>query len=114
MGNKLYVGNLRFTVTDESLKDLFTPFGTVQSAKIITDRYSGLSKGFGFVEMNSEVEAAEAIEKMNGKEFDGRALTVSEARPQTPREDGGGYKGGPGRPGGGGGRGRTPKPRGRY
>ena len=54
MGNKLYVGNLRFTVTDESLKDVFTPFGTVQSAKIITDRYSGLSKGFVFVEMNSE------------------------------------------------------------
>ena len=99
MGKKLYVGNLPFSVTDESLKQLFAECGTVESAQVITDRMSGRSKGFGFVEMSSDEEANNAVAKMNGKEADGRALTVAEARPQTPREGGGGFGGGRGRGG---------------
>ncbi len=102
MGKKLYVGNLPFTVTEGVLVDLFTPFGQVESARLITDRDSGRSKGFGFVEMGSDEEAEKAISEMNGKEVEGRALTVNEARPQEPRS--GGFGGG-GRGGGGGGRG---------
>jgi len=92
MGNKLYVGNLSFSVDEGSLQTMFADHGTVQSAKIIMDRDSGRSKGFGFVEMSNASEAQSAIEKMNGQEFDGRALTVNEARPQEPRF--GGFGGG--------------------
>ncbi len=100
MGKKLYVGNLSFSMSDSSLEQTFTQFGTVESAKVITDRDSGRSKGFGFVEMSSDKEATDAIEKMNGQVVDGRPITVNEARPQAPREDRGG---GGGRSGGGGG-----------
>lgn len=104
MGKKLYVGNLPFAVTDEKLLSAFSQFGTVESARVITDRDSGRSKGFGFVEMGSDDDANAAIEKMHGQELEGRALTVSEARPQAPREGGGGGGRG-GRGGFGGGRG---------
>lgn len=106
MGKKLYVGNLPFSVTESSLQALFTQVGAVESAKIITDRDTGRSKGFGFVEMSSDTEAEESIRRLNGTEFEGRALNVSEARPQAPREGGGGRMGGGGggfRSGGGGG-----------
>lgn len=102
MGKKLYVGNLPFSATDQSLIDKFSECGTVESARIITDRDTGRSKGFGFVEMSSDTEATEAINKFNGSDFDGRPLTVNEAKPMAPREGGGG-RGGFG--GGGGGRG---------
>ncbi|NUM89706.1 MAG: RNA-binding protein [Bdellovibrionales bacterium] len=105
MGKKLYVGNLSFKMTDDSLRDAFAQFGTVESAKIIMDRDTGRSKGFGFVEMASDAEADNAIEKMNGQMLDGRPLTVNEARPQAPRESrgprGGGFGGGGGYGGGG-------------
>ena len=105
MGKKLYVGNLNYQTTDQDLSDLFSQCGTVDSARIITDRDSGRSKGFGFVEMSSDEEASTAIEKFNGQEYGGRALTVNEARPQAPRNNfGGGGGGGRGRGGGGGGR----------
>src|ERR687891_240960 len=100
MGKKLYVGNLPFNANDESLEQIFAQAGTVQSAKIITDRDTGRSKGFGFVEMSTDQEAADAIQKFNGAEYGGRNMTVSEARPMAPREDRG-HRGG-----GGGGRGR--------
>ncbi len=90
MGNKLYVGNLPYSVTNESLADEFSKFGTVDSVKIITDRDTGRSKGFGFVEMSSDSEAQEAIEKLNGAELEGRQITVNEAKPQAPRENRGG------------------------
>jgi len=110
VGNKLYIGNLSFSTTDESLSGLFAQFGTVESAKVITDRDSGRSKGFGFIEMSSPEEAQEAIEKLNGSQFDGRNLTVSEARPMAPKGDRGGFggrrSGGGGGGGGGGGFGR--------
>lgn len=99
MGKKLFIGNLAFSVTDSALESAFSAQGTVQSAKIITDRDTGRSKGFGFVEMSTDSEAANAIAQMNGADLDGRALTVSEAKPQAPRTGGGGF-------GGGGGRGR--------
>jgi cold-inducible RNA-binding protein len=105
MGKKLYVGNLPFSATDSSLEQLFGQAGTVESAKIITDRDTGRSKGFGFVEMGSDAEATDAISKFNGQDYDGRAMTVSEARPQAPRESRGGGGGGFGGGGGGGGRG---------
>ncbi|HAR44009.1 MAG TPA: RNA-binding protein [Bdellovibrionales bacterium] len=103
MGKKLYVGNLPFSMTDDGLQQIFAQAGTVESAKVIQDRDSGRSKGFGFVEMASEQEAAAAISKLNGTDCEGRPLTVSEARPMVPREGGGG--GGRGFGGGGGGRG---------
>lgn len=105
MGKKLYVGNLPFSVTEPSLQALFAQVGSVESAKIITDRDTGRSKGFGFVEMSSDSEAEESIRRLNGTEFEGRALNVSEARPQAPREGGGRMGGGGGgfRSGGGGG-----------
>ena len=107
MGNKIYVGNLPFSATDDSLREMFGQAGQVESARIITDRDTGRSKGFGFVEMSTEQEASEAIRKFNGTELDGRSLTVNEARPMTPR-DGGGRGGrdggGRGHRGGGGGR----------
>jgi RNA recognition motif-containing protein len=98
MGKKLYVGNLPFSTTDESLQEIFAQAGNVQSAKIITDRDTGRSKGFGFVEMSSDQEAADAIQKFNGAEYGGRNMTVAEARPMAPREE----RGGGGRGGGGG------------
>lgn len=106
MGKKIYVGNLAFSVSEELLNSTFAQFGTVDSAKIITDRETGRSKGFGFVEMASDDEASQAIEKLNGTELNGRNMNVSEARPQEdrPRRSGGGGFGGP-RGGGGGGRG---------
>lgn len=102
MGKKLYVGNLPYSIDDDRLHSKFAEFGAVSSAKVITDRETGRSKGFGFVEMDSDSEADAAIEKLNGAQLDGRAINVSEARPQAPREGGGG-RGGP--RGGGGGRG---------
>ncbi|MEI7441817.1 MAG: RNA-binding protein [bacterium] len=107
MGKKLFVGNLPFSATDQSIKEAFSRCGTVESAKIITDRDTGRSKGFGFVEMSSDAEASDAISKLNGTELDGRAMSVSEAKPQAPREGGrsGGFGGRSGG-GGGGGRGR--------
>lgn len=98
----MYVGNLSFSVDANQLTDLFSEFGTVDSAKVIEDRETGRSKGFAFVEMSSDSEAAAAIEKLNGQEFAGRALNISEARPQEPRQGGGGG-GGRGFGGGGGG-----------
>ncbi len=89
MGRKLYVGNLPYSATDDSLKVAFSRFGAVQSAVVVTDRDTGRSKGFGFVEMGTDQEAAAAITGMNGTQMDGRALTVSEARPQAPRGVGG-------------------------
>jgi RNA recognition motif-containing protein len=110
MGKKLYVGNLSYDVTDSDLSNMFAAHGTVESAQVIMDRDTGRSKGFGFVEMGSDAEAQTAITALNGKEVDGRALTVNEARPKTEgggggRSGGGGYGGG-GRSGGGGGGGR--------
>ena len=98
MAKKLYVGNLGYGVTGGDLEKLFAAHGTVESAQVIMDRDSGRSKGFGFVEMGSDQEAQAAIAALNGKEVDGRALTVNEAKP---REGGGGGRG----HGGGGGRG---------
>jgi RNA recognition motif-containing protein len=107
MGKKLYVGNLAYSVTDSDLEQMFAAHGSVQSAQVIMDRDTGRSKGFGFVEMGSDQEAQTAIQAMNGKEMDGRSLTVNEARPKESggggRGGGGGYGGGRG--GGGGGRG---------
>ena len=93
MAAKLYVGNLAYGVTDSDLEAMFTAHGTVQSAQVIMDRDTGRSKGFGFVEMSSSNEATAAINALNGKESDGRALTVNEARP---REDRGGSRSGGG------------------
>lgn len=109
MGKKLYVGNLPFSVTEEVLQQIFGEAGTVESAKVITDRDTGRSKGFGFVEMSSDTEAEEAIRKFNGVDYEGRPLRVSEARPEPSRGGGGGggggFRRGPSRdrrPGGGG------------
>jgi cold-inducible RNA-binding protein len=109
MGKKLYVGNLSYSVNDHSLQDAFGAFGSVQSAKVMTDRDSGRSKGFGFVEMSSDAEAQAAISGMNGKSVDGRDMVVNEARPMEPRSGGGGggYGGGGGGGGGGYGGGRS-------
>jgi len=85
MSKKLYVGGLSYDTTEDSLQTAFSEAGSVESAKIITDRMSGRSKGFGFVEMSSEEEAKKAIEMWNGKEFEGRTLTVNEARPMENR-----------------------------
>src|SRR4029079_9945045 len=106
MGKKLYVGNLPFSATDQVLADTFAQCGTVESAKIITDRETGRSKGFGFVEMSTEAEAADAISKFNGADYDGRAMTVNEAKPMAPREKRGGGGGGNRDRGGFGGGGR--------
>jgi len=118
MGNKLYVGNLAYSVRDESLQQAFGEFGTVTSAKVMMDRETGRSKGFGFVEMGSDAEAQAAINGMNGQPLEGRAIVVNEARPREERPGGfggggggrggfgggggGGYGGGGGRSGGGG------------
>ncbi len=99
MGKKLYVGSLPFSATEESLRDLFSSIGEVESVSVITDRDTGRSKGFGFVEMSSAEDAKKAIEELNGKTFMERALVVNEARPQQPRQgrDSGGGRGGFGR-----------------
>jgi cold-inducible RNA-binding protein len=109
MGNKLYVGNLPYSVRDNDLEQSFGQFGSVTSAKVMMERDTGRSKGFGFVEMGSDAEAQAAIEGMNGAPLGGRSLVVNEARPMEPRPPrtggfggGGGYGGG-GREGGGGG-----------
>jgi RNA recognition motif-containing protein len=101
VGNKLYVGNLAYSVRGDSLLQAFSPFGTVTSAKVMMDRETGRSKGFGFVEMGSDAEAQAAINGMNGQAIDGRAVVVNEARPREERP--GGFGGGGGRSGGGGG-----------
>ena len=106
MGRKLYVGNLPFSATEEDITAKFSACGTVESAKLITDRDTGRSKGFGFVEMSSDAEAQAAIEKLNGQDYGGRPMTVNEARPQQKKNGprgGGGYGGGGGGYGGGGG-----------
>jgi cold-inducible RNA-binding protein len=116
MGNKLYVGNLPYSVRDSDLEQSFGQFGTVTSAKVMMERDTGRSKGFGFVEMGSDAEALAAVEGMNGAPLGGRSLVVNEARPmeaRPPRTGGGGYGGGGGggggREGGGGGGGfRSP------
>jgi RNA recognition motif-containing protein len=102
VGNKLYVGNLAYSVRDDSLLQAFSQFGTVTSAKVMMDRETGRSKGFGFVEMGSDPEAQAAINGMNGQPIDGRAVVVNEARPREERPGGFGGGGG-GRSGGGGG-----------
>jgi len=99
MGKKLYVGNLPYSATEDSLKGVFAQFGTVESVNIIMDQYTGQSKGFGFIEFSSKEESVAAIGNLNNFEMDGRTLKVSEARPQTPR-GGGGERGGYGRGGG--------------
>jgi RNA recognition motif-containing protein len=118
MGNKLYVGNLAYSVRDESLQSAFGQFGTVTSAKVMMDRETGRSKGFGFVEMGSDAEAQAAINGMNGQPLEGRPIVVNEARPREERpggfggggggRSGGGGGGGGGYGGGGGGGGRSP------
>jgi RNA recognition motif-containing protein len=113
MGNKLYVGNLSYNVRDDDLQQAFAQYGTVSSAKVMMDRDTGRSKGFGFVEMGSDPEAQAAINGMNGQALDGRAIVVNEARPREERPGGyggnrGGYGGGGGTGGGGyGGGGRS-------
>ena len=107
MGRKLYVGNLGYGVTDNDLSKMFEAHGTVESAQVIMDRDTGRSKGFGFVEMKTEQEAQAAITALNGKDADGRALKVNEAKPRTEGGRGGGGRGGfGGRSGGYGGGGR--------
>lgn len=102
MSKKLYVGNLPYSIDDQALEEFFAQAGAVESAKVITDRETGRSKGFGFVEMATPEEAQGAIEKLNGQDLDGRPVRVSEAKPQESRGGGGrGFGGG----GGGGGRG---------
>ena len=114
MGNKLYVGNLPYSFRDEDLQQAFAAHGTVTSAKVMMERDTGRSKGFGFVEMGSDAEAQAAINGMNGQQYGGRGLVVNEARPMEPRPPrsggfgggaggGGGYGGGGSRSGGGGG-----------
>lgn len=89
MSTKLYVGNLSYGVTDSTLSNLFAQVGTVASAKIIMDRLTGRGKGFGFVEMSSDAEAKAAVEKLNGTDFEGRTIKVSEARPEGSKPEGG-------------------------
>ncbi len=101
MGRKLYVGNLSYNTTGTELEQLFSSHGSVQSATVITDRATGQSKGFGFVEMGTDAEAAAAIAALDGRDFGGRNLKVNEAQPRP--AGGGGGGGGGGRPGGGGG-----------
>lgn len=96
MGAKVYVGNLTFDVENSELEAMFTAHGSVRSAQVITDRDSGRSKGFGFVEMGTDGEAAAAISALNGRDFKGRALTVSEAKPREDRSGSRGYGGGNG------------------
>lgn len=123
MSKKLYVGNLSFQTTSQDLQQLFAQAGTVESASVIEDRDTGRSKGFAFVEMSTDDEAASAIEQFNGKEIAGRSLKVNEARPKEDRgggrgfggnRGGGGYGGGGNRGGGGFGRGGNNRPEPRW
>jgi cold-inducible RNA-binding protein len=102
MGRKLYVGNLPYSITEQSIRDAFSKCGTVDSVALITDRDTGQSKGFGFVEMSNDAEAQAAIAELNGSSLEGRQIKVNEARPKAP----GGGGGGRGGHGGGGGRDR--------
>jgi RNA recognition motif-containing protein len=102
VGKKLYVGNLTYNVNEADLEALFAPFGTVQSAQIIVDRDTNRSKGFGFVEMDTDAQAQAAIQGLNEREHDGRNLTVNEAKPREARPSSGGYGGGGGGRSGGG------------
>ena len=98
MGNKLYVGGLPYATTEDQLQEIFSAHGAVESARVITDKFSGRSRGFGFVEMSNDEEAQKAIEALNGTQLDGRTLTVNEARPQEKRSGfGGGRREGGGR-----------------
>ncbi len=90
MNKKLYVGGLPYAVTEDKLQEIFSAHGSVESARVITDRFTGRSRGFGFVEMSSEEEAQTAIDSLNGSDLEGRSLTVNEARPQENRGGGGG------------------------
>ncbi len=101
MGNKIYVGGLPYTTTDGQLEEIFSTHGTVESARVITDKFTGQSRGFGFVEMSSGGEAQKAIDALNNTQVDGRTLTVNEAKPQEKRS---GFGGGADRRDGGGGR----------
>ena len=103
MSKKIYVGNLSFNTDDTQLNTIFSPFGTVSSARVIKDKFTDRSRGFGFVEMDNNEEADKAIAALNGKEVDGRALKVSEAQPREDKPRGGGGFGGGGFGGGGGG-----------
>jgi RNA recognition motif-containing protein len=114
MGSKLYVGNLNYNTTSSELEQMFAPHGTVQSAEVISDRDTGRSKGFGFVQMGSDEEAQAAIAAMNGQEIGGRTLTVNEAKPREDRPRGGGGGGGRGGRGGFGGGGGGGGGRGGY
>jgi RNA recognition motif-containing protein len=93
VGKKLYVGNLKYSVTDQVLTEMLSEFGAVTSAQVIMDRETGRSKGFGFVEMSTDEEAQAAIAGLSGKDYEGRPLTVNEARPKEPRPSGGGRGG---------------------
>ena len=104
LAKRLYVGGLPYETTDEGLKELFSEAGTVDSAKVVTDKFSGRSRGFGFVEMSNDDEATKAIESMNGKQVGERTITVNEAKPMGERKEGG-FGGRRGGFGGGGGRG---------
>ena len=101
MSSKLYVGGLPYSVTDGRLQEIFEAHGTVESARVISDKFTGQSRGFGFVEMSSGGEAQKAIESLNGTQLDGRTLVVNEAKPQERREGGGGGDRGGNRAGGG-------------
>lgn len=90
MGKRLYVGNLPYSVGESDLSEKFAAYGTVESTKLITDRNTGRSKGFGFVEMSTDSEAQAAIDALNGTDYDGRPMTVNEAKPMKPRDEGGG------------------------
>lgn len=104
MASKLFIGSLSWDTTDDSLRNFFAQAGTVVSATVLTDKFTGKSRGFGFVEMSSDEEAQKAISELNGKELDGRPIVVNEARPMAPRDNRGGGGGGGGyRPGGSGG-----------
>ena len=97
MGTKLYVGGLPYSVTEGKLQDIFAAHGTVESANVISDKFTGQSRGFGFVAMSSSGEAQKAIESLNGTQLDGRTLTVNEAKPMARRDGGGGSRDGGGR-----------------
>ncbi len=99
MASKIYVGGLPFSATEPQLNELFAAHGTVESVRVITDKFTGQSRGFGFVEMSTTEEAKKAIAALNGTQMDGRTLTVNEAKPQEPRSGGGGFGGGGGRGG---------------
>ena len=94
MGTKLYVGGLPYSVTEGRLQELFSAHGTVESANVISDKFTGKSRGFGFVEMSSSAEAQSAIQSLNGTDFEGRSLTVNEAKPMAKRDNFGGGRGG--------------------